>query len=82
VIAPLPPRPTPITAAATEPHFSPKEIGAMWGVHANTVRRLFIDMPGVLRLGTPKRGKRAYCTIRIPESVLIRVHRRLCQEGK
>jgi hypothetical protein len=61
--------------AATERHYTPKEIGEMWMVNENTIRRIFMDEPGVLRLGTPHRGKRSYFTLRVPASVLERVHR-------
>jgi hypothetical protein len=46
-----------------------------------TVRRLFEHEGGVFRWGSeeeilPRRHKRGYCNLRIPESVLIRVHQR------
>jgi hypothetical protein len=63
--------PTPL-----ERHFTPKEIAEIWRIDENTVRRIFQDEPGVLRLGNlSKRGKRAYVTLRIPAAVLERVYR-------
>ncbi len=62
--------------SAVERHFTPKEIAALWGIHEVSVRRLFIDEPGVLKLGNlSKRSKRSYVTLRIPESVLDHVSR-------
>jgi len=53
-----------------------QQVAEEWGVDAETVRRTFIDEEGVLILGDQLRrnGKRAYLTIRIPESVLKRVY--------
>lgn len=57
-------------------HFTPQEIAALWCVDENTIRRLFLDEPGVLRLGNlSKRGKRSYVTLRIPAAVAERVYR-------
>lgn len=61
---------------ALERHFTPQEIADLWRVDENTVRRIFLDEPGVLRLGNlSKRGKRSYVTLRIPATVLERVYR-------
>ena len=47
----------------------------MWSISPDTVRRLFRDVPGMLRIVRPEtRRKRGYVTLRIPESVLLRVH--------
>jgi hypothetical protein len=63
-------------------HFSPIELAELWGLSAATIRQIFTGEPGVLRIGEPSRRvgrtlKRAYHTMRIPESVAIRVHQRL-----
>lgn len=64
--------------AVLERHYSPDELAAAWGVSAETVRVLFRDEPGVLKIGQPTtRFKRGYILIRIPESVAERVHTRL-----
>lgn len=55
-------------------HYTPKEIAVAWGVHENTIRRLFADEVGVLKLSLKKRGRREYVTLRIPPSVLQRVY--------
>lgn len=64
---------------ATERHYSVAEIAEMWNLSKDAVRRLFQKEPGVLILGEsrPKYGRRPYVTLRVPQSVLERVHRRL-----
>lgn len=61
--------------AFAERHYSPQELADLWGVDPNTIRRLFQDREGVLKIGTPRRGKRSYTTLRIPESVVEKVYR-------
>jgi len=64
--------------AAAEPHYSAAELAAVWNLNVETIRRIFQDEPGIVVLQSPvKRGKRPYKTIRIPQSVLERVHKRL-----
>lgn len=61
-----------------ERHYSPSEVAERWNLNAETIRRIFQDEPGILVFQSPvKKGRRPYKTIRIPESVLERVHRRL-----
>ena len=60
-----------------ERHFTPEALGQLWGVSADTVRRLFEREPVVLVIQRKRGGARRYRTIRIPESVATRVHRRL-----
>jgi len=64
--------------SAVERHYSPKEVAEMWAVSEDTVKRTFEAEPGVLILGdaTGNKAKRRHRTIRIPESVLERVHTR------
>lgn len=59
-----------------EAHYSLKQIAEKWGCDAETVRQAFIDEDGVLILGEETRndGKRAYLTIRVPESILNQVY--------
>jgi len=65
-----------------ERHYSVAELARLWSLSENTIRRMFEDEPGVLQLGaSEKRFKRAYTTLRIPESVALRVHRRLSIAG-
>jgi hypothetical protein len=64
--------------AAAERHYSATEVAAIWNLHVETIRRIFQDEPGVVVLQAPsKKGRRPYKTIRIPQSVLKRVHLRL-----
>ena len=66
------------TSAHTERHYAVAEIAEMWNLSADKVRELFENEPGVLVLGDRRpRYKRRYVTLRIPHSVLERVHRRL-----
>jgi hypothetical protein len=60
-------------------HYSPAEIAELWGLSVDSVRKMFENEPGVLVLGNtqPRRGKRSYTTLRIPEPVIERVHKRL-----
>ena len=54
----------------------------MWGFSPGTIRNLFRNEPGVLKLpgiGTATR-KRSYFSFRIPESVALRVYQRLKQQ--
>jgi len=61
-----------------ERHYSPDELGQLWGLSADTIRRLFDREPGVLVIEHAKaKGRRRYRTVRIPESVAQRVHRRM-----
>ena len=46
-------------------------------VNEDTVRRLFLNEPGVIVICFPRKGKRVYRTLRIPESVFQRVVTRL-----
>jgi hypothetical protein len=64
------------TTIALTRHYTPKELAELWAVDESTIRRLFQDAPGVLRIGKAGRrdGKRDYVSLRIPESVAIRVH--------
>ena len=65
-----------VPSLAFERHFSVAEVANMWNLSPDAVRRLFRNEPGVLILGEANpRAKRRYLTIRIPQSVLERVHR-------
>ena len=64
--------------AAAERHYTPGEVAELWQFNVETIRQLFQNEPGVVVLQSPiKKGKRPYKTIRIPHSVLERVHKRL-----
>lgn len=64
--------------AVDEKHYSPADLAKAWGVSAETVRQIFRNEPGVLRLGTNgDKRVRGYVTLRIPQAVAVRVHARL-----
>ena len=42
-------------------------------LNTETVRRLFLTEPGVVVICSPRRGRRVYRTLRIPERVFQRV---------
>ena len=57
-----------------EKKYSSEELAKLNGLHPSTVRKLFIDEPGVIRLGSPgRRGRRQRFVLRIPASVAARV---------
>jgi len=62
---------------AMERHYSPEELGQVWALSADTVRRLFEREPGVLIIERNRSRARRYRTLRIPESVAQRVHKRM-----
>src|SRR5271165_4403170 len=62
----------------TERHFKPEELAEMWQVSTETIRCIFREEEGVLKIG--KAGgkyERGYITLRIPEKVAERAHKRL-----
>jgi hypothetical protein len=66
-----------VVDATFDRHFTLEEIATNWHVSVDTIRRLFQDEPGVVVLVRARPGRRTYRTIRIPESVVLRVHRRM-----
>ena len=63
-----------------EKHFEPAELAKAWGVSAETIRNVFRNEPGVLRITASTNGKlskRKYVSMRVPVSVAERVHKRL-----
>ncbi len=59
-------------------HYSVQELAAVWGLGVDKIRELFENEPDVIKLQSPpKKGKRAYVTLRIPEKVADRVQRRI-----
>lgn len=64
--------------AALERHYSVADLAKLWLFSESTVRRIFLREPGVLKLVHEEtRFKRRYTSIRIPEHVAKKVHRRL-----
>lgn len=63
---------------STERHYSVGELAKLWSLSEKTIRRIFENEPGVLCWGSPeKKFKRGYKTMRIPETVVLRIHRQL-----
>ena len=69
------------TRALVERHYAVAEIALMWNLSTDKVRDLFQDEPGVLVIGRRNPRKRRYVTLRIPESVVERVHSRLSSKA-
>ena len=62
---------------ASTKHYSLAELAELWGVSVDSIRRIFRDEPGVLKIGENSPKRKRYSTLRIPESVVERVHVRL-----
>jgi hypothetical protein len=61
--------------AANERHYLVGEVANLWKFSPDTIRAIFRERPGVVKLGTAaRRDKRGYVSLRIPESVLQQVH--------
>ena len=70
------------TSVHIERHYAVTEIAEMWNLSADKVRELFEDEPGVLVIGERSpRHKRRYVTLRIPQTVVERVHCRLSSKS-
>ena len=69
----------PIRQAPADPferHFTPRELAELWKLDESTIRRMFQDEPGVLKLGKAgRRSTRDYVTLRIPASTAARFYR-------
>jgi AraC-like DNA-binding protein len=71
-----------LSVLALERHYSVSEIAELWAMSEKSVRRLFANEAGVLSWGHEEsRTKRGYISMRIPESVVIRVHQRRQKTG-
>jgi hypothetical protein len=63
---------------ALENHYTVAEVSKLWKLSEDTVRALFRDYPGVLKIAQPaRRFKRAYVSLRIPESIVQKRHAEL-----
>jgi hypothetical protein len=63
---------------AFQRHFTVDELSELWHIDAKLVRRMFLNEPGVVKFGRPEsRYKRGYISLRIPATVVERVHNRL-----
>jgi AraC-like DNA-binding protein len=67
---------------SVEKHYSVPELARLWHLSETTIRRMFEHEAGVLVWGRGEgRFKRRYRTLRIPERVVLRVHRQLRGAG-
>ena len=65
-----------------ERHYAVIEVAEMWHLSPDKVREIFEHERGVLVLGDRNpRHKRRYLTLRIPHTVLLRVHNRLAAKS-
>jgi hypothetical protein len=65
-------------AVPVERHYAVIEVAELWNLSPDKVREIFEHEPGVLVIGDRNpRHKRRYRTLRIPQTVLLRVHNRL-----
>jgi AraC-like DNA-binding protein len=77
ITARKPPQSASPYSVALERHYSVSEVATLWSLSERTVRRLFEEESGVLMWGhSENHRRRCYKTLRIPESVLVRVHQR------
>ena len=60
-----------------EKHYSVIELATIWNLSDDFVRRLFRNEPGVVHITEHHPGRRRYEVLRIPESVALRVYRRM-----
>jgi len=67
--------------SAIERHYSVQELAEIWKLSEDTIRRLFREEPGVMKINALQgKRKRRYVVLRLPESVVMRVHERLRQQ--
>jgi hypothetical protein len=62
-----------------EKHFNLSELAATWGLSVETIRKLFADDPGVVKMPSASgpTARRRYRIFRIPSSAAARLHKRL-----
>ncbi len=58
---------------STDVFLTVREVAERLKVNEETVRRLFKSEPGVIVISFPRRGRRVYRTLRVPEAVFRRV---------
>jgi hypothetical protein len=62
---------------ALERHYTVFELAEIWNVSYNTAKKLVENEPDILRFGADEtRYGRKRVSLRVPESVMIRVHQR------
>ena len=66
------PEPDLVSLDFKQRHYTPTELATLWNMHPSTIRRVFGNMPGVLKIGAMRRlhkQSKPYRTIRIPASI-------------
>jgi hypothetical protein len=58
-----------------ERHYRIEELADRWGLGRETIRKMFIDEPGVVRIRLGR--KKTHTTYSVPDSVARRIHQRL-----
>jgi hypothetical protein len=72
-----------LQAVVDEPKLTPQQVAKLYGLHPSKVRRIFVDEPGVIRIGhSATRQKKQYFSLRIPLSVVVRVFDRMTVGGR
>lgn len=67
---------SPLATGMYERHLTVRTLSELWQVSDDTIQRWFEDQPGVLKLGADgKRRRGGRVSLRIPESVAIKVYR-------
>jgi hypothetical protein len=67
------------TRVEFQKHYTIPELAKIWGFAPATVRHWFENEPGVIRVGERRlrKGKRrGYVSLRVPESIAMKVYRR------
>ena len=65
-------------STATERHYTVTEVAEMWSLSTRTIRRMLEKESGIMVIGHPGNSRRhRYQRLRIPESVLQRIHNRM-----
>jgi hypothetical protein len=73
----------PVPPVETEQHYTISEVAELWHLSRATVRSLFADVPGVLRIVRPEtRTKRRFESVRIPARIVRSVHQQLTVKPK
>jgi hypothetical protein len=63
-----------------ERHYRIAELCELWGLGRETLRKILIDEPGVVKI---RLGRRKYhTTYSVPASVAERIHMRLASDGE
>lgn len=58
-----------------EKHYRIAELAELWGLGRETIRKMLIDEPGVIKIRLGR--KKAHTTYTVPDSVAQRIHSRL-----